>query len=206
VLRWQTVDNIPFQQSFEGCIEKYYRTEERGTQYACSVAWYLAPGGQDPYGPVPVAERHGYYVNPPLVAGGFQILGRPRGNVRTQGLSHFSKGQWENDDHLWWTGAKPGDKLQVAVPVESAGKYAVRVVLTKARDYGIVQLSLDGRKAGEPIDLYNPDVVDTEPLLLGEYELDAGQHKLTIEITGSNPKAEPSFMFGLDQVLLEQLP
>ena len=30
VLRWQISDNVPFQSSFEGCIEKYYRTEERG--------------------------------------------------------------------------------------------------------------------------------------------------------------------------------
>ena len=45
VLRWHVADSIPFQTSFEGCIEKYYRTEEKGTLYACTVCWYLAPGG-----------------------------------------------------------------------------------------------------------------------------------------------------------------
>ncbi len=43
VLRWHIADNVPFQQSFEGCIEKYYRTEEMGTLYAATVCWYLCP-------------------------------------------------------------------------------------------------------------------------------------------------------------------
>jgi hypothetical protein len=201
VLRWQIADNIPFQQSFEGCIEKYYKTEERGTEYACVVSWYLAPGGTDPYEPVPVAQRHGYYVNPPLVAGGFRVLNQPRGSIVTQGMAQF-RGQWKNNDHLWWTGARPGDRLEVAVPVEASGRYAVTVVLTKARDYGIVQLLIDGEKAGEPIDLYNPEVIPTEPISLGDFDLAEGDHKLTVEIVGANEKAIPAYMFGLDQVLL----
>ena len=59
VLRWHLVDNVPFQTGFEGCIEKYYRTEERGTQYASVACWYLAPDGVDPYAPVPAAVPPG---------------------------------------------------------------------------------------------------------------------------------------------------
>jgi hypothetical protein len=77
------------------------------------------------------------------------------------------------------------------MPVRKTGVYDVSVVLTKARDYGIVQLSIDGKKAGEPIDLYNPDVVPTDPLPLGASELSAGQGKLTVEIVGSNPRPSP---------------
>ena len=82
-------------------------------------------------------------------------------------MGHFGPGKWKNDEQLWWTGAKPGDKLDLALPVEPAGKYEVSVSLTKARDYGIVQFSLDGKKAGEPIDLYNAGVVPTGPISLG---------------------------------------
>jgi hypothetical protein len=204
VLRWQIADNVPFQESFEGCIEKYYRTEERGTQYACTAVWYLAPNGTDPYTPVPVTERHGYYVNPPLEAGGFRVLNEPRGSVVTQGLRQFN-GDWENDDQLWWTQARPGDRLELAVPVETAAEYALSVVLTRARDYGIIQLSLDGKKLGEPIDLYNPQVIPTEPIALGEFELTAGEHRLGVEIVGANPDAVPAYMFGIDQVIVEKL-
>jgi hypothetical protein len=204
VLRWQTADNIPFQKSFEGCIEKYYRTEEKGTLYACVACWYLAPGGVDPYGPVPVAERHGYYVKVPLVAGGFKVLGEPRGVVRSQGMQTFAGGTWKNNDQLWWTNARPGDLLEVAVPVKKSGTYEVSVVLTKARDYGVVQLYLGGKKAGEAIDLYNPEVIPTEPISLGTHNLTEGEVTLGIKITGANEKAIKSYMFGLDYVIFEK--
>jgi len=203
VLRWHLTDNVPFQTGFEGCIEKYYRTEERGTQYACVACWYLAPDGIDPYAPVPAPERDGYYVNPPLIAGGFAVRNEPRGQVRTQAMTRY-EGTWENGDHLWWTGAKTGDKLELAVPVEKGGLYRVSIVLTKARDYGIVQLYVDGKKAGEPIDLYNPRVIPSGPIELGSFDLTSGEHKLTVEIVGTNPQAIPSFMFGIDRVILER--
>ena len=44
--------------------------------------------------------------------------------------------------------AKPGDKLDLALPVKQAGKYRLGMQLTKAPDYGIVQLYLDGQKLG----------------------------------------------------------
>ena len=204
LLRWQIVDNVPFQESFEGCIEKYFRTEEKGTLYACVACWYLSPDGVDPYEPVQVAERHGYYVSPPIVAGGFKILSPPPGNVRTQGMSGFAAGKWKDDDHLWWTGAKPGHKLDIALPVKQDGTYELSAVLTKARDYGVVQLYVNGKKAGEPIDLYSPDVVNTEPISLGTHELSAGQHKLTVQIVGANEKAVPSYMFGIDYVTFDK--
>ena len=54
--RWQITDNIPFQKSFEGYIEKYF-TNDYPTHYDCVVYWYLAPGGEDPYTSTPLAER-----------------------------------------------------------------------------------------------------------------------------------------------------
>jgi len=205
VLRWQIADNVPFQRSFEGCIEKYRRTEQWGTHYACTVCWYLAPGGVDPYEPVPVDQRHGYYLVPPLVAGGFKVLGEPKGQVRTQGMRNERyQGTWKNGDQLWWIRAKPGDKLEVAVPVQQAGTYQVSVVLTTARDYGIVQLSIDGKKAGEPIDLYNPQVAITKPIPLGTHQLTEGEHTLGVQIIGANEKAVKSYMFGLDEVILDR--
>ncbi len=113
------------------------------------------------------------------------------------------QGSWTDDNHLWWTGAKPGDKLDIAVPVKESGKYDVSVVLTKARDYGIVQLYLDGKKAGDKIDLYNPSVIPTGVIPLGEFNLSQGEHQLTVEIVGANSKAVKSYMFGLDQVILK---
>ena len=87
--------------------------------------------------------------------------------------------------------------------MKTDGKYQVGVSLTKARDYGIVQLYLDGKKVGEPVDLYNdPDVIPTTAAL-GEHELTAGNHTLTVKIVGANEKAQKSYLFGIDSIMCE---
>jgi hypothetical protein len=68
----------------------------------------------------------------PVVAGGFQVLGRPPGKVETQDMTPFPLGKWQNDDQLWWTGARPGDKLNLVLPIKDEGTYRLNVVLTKA--------------------------------------------------------------------------
>jgi hypothetical protein len=210
VNRWQISDNVPFQKSFEGCIEKYY-PNERPTFYAGVAYWYVAAGGNDPYRPAPISERVGYWtpVETFKVAGAIEgeklkILAKTGGETQEQDLTGFA-GQWSNDAHLWWIGAKPGDKLDLALPVKGAAKYRVNMQLTKAPDYGIVQLYLDGEKLGAPIDLYNKAVGPTGSLALGEHDLTAGEHKLTVEIVGANDKAIKSYMFGLDYVKLDPL-
>jgi hypothetical protein len=202
LLRWHMADDVPFHKSFEGCIEKYYKNE-RGTLYACTVRWYLDPDGTDPYDTVPVEQRDGYYKVPDLAVAGFKLLNTPNGNVELQPLD---AAKWKNGEQLWWTGAHPKDKLVLAVPVAKNGKYEVSVGLTKANDYGIVQLSLDGKKVGQPLDLYNPTVVPSGPIALGAHDLTAGQHKLTVEILGANPKAKKAYMFGIDRVDLKPVP
>ncbi len=76
LLRWHFVDNVPFQKSFQGCIEKYFKNN-RGTLYACTARWYLSPDGVDPYESVPVTERDGYYAVPKSSASQFKALNRP---------------------------------------------------------------------------------------------------------------------------------
>ena len=199
LLRLHIVDNVPFEKSFEGCIEKYFKND-RGTLYAATVWWYLAPGGKDPYGPVPVAQRDGYYVRPQPIFAGFKVLNEPHGEPQLQPMASFGKGMWKNDEQLWWTGARPGDELALALPVRRSGKHDLTVHLTKARDYAIVQFFVDGQRAGEPIDLYNPSVIPVGPIALGSFDLSEGQHRLVVKIVGANPAAEKSYMFGIDRV------
>ncbi len=135
--------------------------------------------------------------------GGFHLYTFPRGNVRVQKMDRYGQHKWDNADQLWWTGAKPGAKLDLKLQAPQTGTYAISVRLTKARDYAIVQFSLDGKKLGPPIDLYNPQVIPTEPMPLGTHRLEQGLHKLTVEIVGANEQAVPSYMFGLDVIDLE---
>jgi hypothetical protein len=204
LLRWHFVDNVPFQKSFEGCIEKYYMNDR--ALYALVAYWYLSPEGRDPYEPVPAIQRDGYYVMPALVINGIKVLNVPQGDTQVQALGQDGAKKWKNNQQLWWTGAQPGAKLELDASVAKSGKYRISVGLTEARDYGVVQFWLDGKKAGGPIDLYNPDVIPSGPMTLGDYELGQGRHTLTVEIVGANPKALKSYMFGIDRLELKRVP
>jgi len=211
VNRWHIADQVPFHTAFEGDIEKYY-PNQRPTLYASTVYWYLAPGGKDPYRPIPLDQRVGYWgeiqtvkVKGALEGERLKVLSKTGGNPHEQDLTEFT-GQWSNDAHLWWIEAKPGDKLDLALPVERTGKYQITMQFTKAPDYGIAQLYLDGDKLGEPLDLYHPSVIPTGPMIMGVRELTSGEHKLTVEILGANDKAIKNYMLGLDYVKLDPKP
>jgi hypothetical protein len=205
--RWHIVDNQPFQGQFEADIEKYF-PNKRPTLYAATAYFYLAPGQADGYPELPLSERVGWYVRPVKAAGvlegeDLKVLECTGGQTQVQEMSGFGSG-WSGSGQLWWTGGKPGDKLTLAVPVNADGKYRLRGQLTKAVDYGIVQLSLDDQKLGGPLDLYNQGVIPTGLLDFGVRQLTKGDHKLTIEITGANAAAVKSYMAGLDYLKLEK--
>lgn len=126
------------------------------------------------------------------------------GQVKTQNMTGFKTGEWSGGKHLWWTGAKVGDKLRLSFSVGKAGKQKVYAVFTKAPDYGIVSLSVDGQPSGlGNLDLYDPKVVNTAEQLIGEYDLEAGEHMLEVTIQGKNEKAKPAMMFALDYLRVE---
>ena len=127
--------------------------------------------------------------------------------VAPQKMGHFKDGVWSGDSHLWWTGGKPGDVLKVAVPVAKAGRYRLKAVFSRAPDYAVVRLGLDGKvfENGQ-IDLFGSKVTNTQELVLAELDLDAREHAFSVEITGANPDARLSYMFGLDYLLLETVP
>ena len=134
-----------------------------------------------------------------------KLVEKTSGNATSQDMRGFNADRWSGHDHLWWTGGKPGDRLSVEIEVAEAATYEVSVSLTKAIDYGIVQMHWDGQKVGDPIDCFHPNqVVNTGMLSLGTHALTAGKHKLTIEIVGANPQAVKQHMVGLDFVLLEK--
>jgi hypothetical protein len=63
--RFHITDNVPFQSSFDGCIEKLFYTNDTVTTYGTMPYWYLASGGRDPYSALPLSSRTNYYVPPP---------------------------------------------------------------------------------------------------------------------------------------------
>ena len=125
------------------------------------------------------------------------------GSAGPQDLKRYGEGAWSGNAHLWWTGAKPGEVIEFALPVAADGTYRIGAGMTKAGDYGIFEFSIDGRKLGGPIDLYSNGVTHSGTVALGDaVKLTAGEHRLAVQITGANPAALKSYMLGLDYVVL----
>jgi len=187
----------------EGQLQQLKPDEQR------DLIAYLAATSQVPLpGAGPIMNAQTKRIPGALEGEQLKLLSRTGGGSSIQGMSGFAKGkhQWSGDQ-LWWTGGKPGDKLTLELPVPADGDYEIYIGLTKARDYGIVQLSLDDKPIGPAIDGFNvPDVIHSGPLTLGTHTVKSGNHKLVIEIKGSNPKAAPGNMFGLDYVYLAKKP
>jgi len=109
---------------------------------------------------------------------------------------------WSAGAQLWFQAAKPGDQVTVAFSVPNTGTYDLSVVQTKARDYGINTLAVDGAPVGSPFDAYNtPNVTVTPPIDEGQVTLTAGRHTLKLTVTGKNP-ASVGYSAGLDYLSL----
>ncbi len=107
---------------------------------------------------------------------------------------------WSGGAQLWIHGAKAGDNAVLSFTVPAAGSYSLSAVLTKAADYGIADLSIDGTKVAT-FDGYAPAGVSTQKVDLGTRSLAAGKHQLTIALTGKNAAAT-GYLAGLDNLEL----
>ncbi len=209
VNRWQITENVPFQTSFDGIIEKYFPAK-RPTHYASVAYWYLAPDGMDPYPTCQVSERTGYYDTTGALEGeNLPVMNRTNGIVEIQDMrNRQGASPWSGGAQLWWWGTKPGDQLTLEFPVRKTGKYELKAQFTKGRGYGVAQLSVDDSKINDPVDLS-----DTKPALplpngwisLGTFSFKEGNHKLMIEMLHANDEPKKEKMFGLDSLKLEPL-
>lgn len=154
---------------------------------------YLREPRQIPLrGAAPVIE--GESLRPTKITGGV---------AKAQDMTGFTADRWSGGEHLWWINAKPGDTLTLPIKADKPGRYKIVAAFTKARDYAIVQLHINGKATGEPIDLYQPkvgdqsDVISTGPVSLGVHKLRADS-TLTVKIVGANPAAEKRYMFAID--------
>ncbi len=133
-----------------------------------------------------------------------KIIAKTGGNTRIQGMGGFGN-RWSGGAQLWWVGGKPDQKLTLAIPVKEAGKYQLHAVLTMARDYGVMSITLDGKPVASTFDGYHADkVILTDELDWGTHELTFGEHQLTFTLAPPNPAAAPGNMVGLDYVRLEK--
>lgn len=208
--RFHVLDNIPFQERIRFDLEVWHWVGDARPTYSAVAYWYSQAEG-DSFTVVPV-ERRGidrppqwriFEVEGAIEGESLRVLRVTGGVADPQDMGFFTTKErlWSRESHLWWRGGVPGDKLYVSVPVPASGTYRVVGAFTKARDYGIAQLSMGEVVLGGPIDFYHPEVVPTGEIELGEAALKAGNAILVVEIIGANPRSV-GHMFGLDYLKL----
>lgn len=127
------------------------------------------------------------------------------GRLQIQNMENFG-GQWSGNQHLWWVEAKPGDRLELPIEAKQAGKYELFGFFTRAGDYGIIKVSLNGKSLGVLMDGYTEGVEPTGPVPYGLVNLKKGKNTLTIELIGKDYRAagySDGYLVGIDGFLLK---
>ena len=200
--RYRSLDAIPFEKDFRFDMEIWHWAPTV-VDYAVTTYWY-ALGDATTNQPDNIIEEAKAKVKyetdiKELIfkLTGYKVVNRPGGNLSIQQMGQY-KDKWHNDQQLWWTGAKQGNELQLAIDVEKSGKQKFVVGMTKAADYGIVQFSIDGKEIGKPVDLFNNGVIHSGMIEIGTIDIAAGEHTLGVKIVGKNEKST-NYLFGMDK-------
>ncbi|MBO11093.1 MAG: hypothetical protein CMJ68_10045 [Planctomycetaceae bacterium] len=113
-----------------------------------------------------------------------------------QDMREFGK-QWSGNAQLFWGCPNVAQELAVSFDVTGAGS-GLRFGFTKAPDYGLFEVSLDGKTIGDNVDLYDPKVIHAVQDV-GGLKLTAGRHTLRFKCVGKNDRSI-RYYFGLDYI------
>ncbi|RZT27775.1 DUF2961 family protein [Kribbella sp. VKM Ac-2569] len=111
---------------------------------------------------------------------------------------------WSGGAQAWIHGTKAGDETVFGFNVPTTGSYQLSTVLTKAADYGIVDVQIDGN-AAVTFDGYQASGVGTQAVALGTVQLAAGGHQFVVTVTGKN-EAATGYLVGVDLLDLRLTP
>lgn len=204
-MRYRMLDAIPFEQEIKSDIEMWHWAKTT-VNYAMTSYWYALPGVQanrkaEPEAVKnPVALRRSDFY-PPVIDANGRLEGENMEVTETPaGIAGSQSGPWgwSKGSQLWWRYGNSGDVLQARFIAEEPGIYRVTAQLTKAPDYGIIQLYINDKPAGGRFNGYNEDGVIPFEVNLGQHTLKKGDNTLSIRLLGSDDKAKPGNMAGID--------
>jgi len=214
VFRNRSLDAIPFNKSLKMDIEVWHHRSVE-VAYAATTWYYARPAATD--------NRMVDRKKTALFVPELKPLNKVPGGIEAEemeivsmspGVEYKVEAAWHCDDQssaaqLWFGCKQKGDAVELRCPNVLTGPQKVIIHMSRYPDYGIVQVSIDGKPMGEPIDLCNPvkegpSLIVTGPIELGTLEPGPREPLIRIEVTGSNPEAkEPGTYFGFDAVVFE---
>jgi len=209
--RFRALDAIPFTKSIQFDMELWHWAATT-MSYAPTTFWYaragatwdVKPDAMEAKRPVPKTVED--IIKPRVVEGAIEgeklsVAERTGGVTEIQNIATYN---WSRNAQLWWRDGKVNDTLTVEFDMDKAGEYDVTLGITKAIDYGVFRIEINGETKAESADFFNQSVVARD-IKLGPCKLLKGKNKLKATIIGANPSAVKKHMFGLDYILPTKL-
>jgi hypothetical protein len=210
VNRFRGLDAIPFRGSLKVDMEVWH-WRECAISYAVTTYWYGKPGAKSKTPAITADMVRMVPVAPPLPPP-FKIDGAieaedlavvaKSGDFPAGRQELWKENTFSGDAHLWVQATKPGDWIELEVPLPKPGRYQIVLHFTKSWDYGMVQPFINTVKAGDLIDLFNTDARDiaaSGAINLGTFALDGVSVILRLEVSGSNAAVDGlGTFFGVD--------
>ncbi|MCH4821775.1 DUF2961 domain-containing protein [Gramella lutea] len=196
--RWHIIENIPFQKSFDGYMEKYF-PNHWPTQYSAVVYWYLEPGGTDPLGKVAVEDRYGYEIEYDV----FRVDQAVEGETLE---IKENTGGWASTDVFadekiyetvsghkvlnWNAEPKDGNQLVLTFEWPEDGKYLLEANFVKSQNGGKFRMFLNDREL-ETINFKTEEEhMVAEKQQLGVIEINPGVQ--TLKLSSLMNEGEPN--------------
>jgi len=210
-LRYRALDAIPFEKSIRFDMELWHWAATR-ISYAPATFWYARPGARWDVEPDPEQARRLIprkvedIIEPRIIEGAIEgevlpVVECTGGVTEVQNIAQFN---WSGNKQLWWRDGKVGDTMTVEFEMDEGGEYELTLGITKAIDYGIARIEVNGQTVVESADFFNRGVIARD-IKTGPCRLVKGKNKLKVTILGSNPAAVKKHMFGLDYILPREL-
>jgi hypothetical protein len=132
------------------------------------------------------------------------IVEQSGGECWPQRMEGFGAGNWSGGQQLFCRSHAGPQSVRVQLQVEQGGLQRLELYATRAPDYGILEVWLDGVPFGSAYDAWAPAVLATGAIRLGDVRLEAGSHELTFVSRAKNP-ASIGFHLGVDALVLRPL-
>ena len=199
--RWHIEDPIPFQKSLLFQIEHGGTNNTPGVEYSSVAYWYQThphppfpklPGNLMPLAVIssPTVEAEDLIASSTVTAG----------ELRKQDMAGF-EGNWGGGAQLWWVEASPGDRLTIPVEMPEARTCELIGFFTRAPDYGIIRLLMNGRQVGSLVDGYSLRVEPGGPVSFGRVDMKKGRNEIVLELVGKDYRAagySNGYLVGID--------
>jgi hypothetical protein len=210
--RWHIADPVRFRRSLRLEIEhagwmsadetttgKVEGFVEREDDFATVAFWYQV-GQPKRFTTLPSAAERRLPLIDQLYEGRTLLA-----SARSEGggVSLQAGTPWTGDGQLFFNNTRGvGAWLEFDFDVEAEQTRRLVLPITHSYDFGVYQIALDGKPAGEPIDFYSPKV-ELREHSLGDVALSAGRHTIRLECTGRNASST-GWKLGVDSVRLRE--